>query len=221
MAASGGSVLVLNSGSSSVKFALVAAGPGERVLDGLASGSAPRMRRCGSGAPRRRRCERCPPAAARPWWPPSWTRRRPGLIGAGHRVVRGGEGSPDSVLVDNDVIAEIRSFIPLAPLRTRPTSPASRRSAPLRPELPQVAVFDTRSARDRAQRLPLRGTGSGTTGTACAGTGTTDGYRFVSARAAEPSARPLGQLRLVIAHLGNGCRSRPCATASRSTPRWA
>ena len=36
MAASGGSVLVLNSGSSSVKFALVAAGTGERVLGGLA-----------------------------------------------------------------------------------------------------------------------------------------------------------------------------------------
>ena len=36
MAASGGSVLVLNSGSSSVKFALIAAGTGERVLGGLA-----------------------------------------------------------------------------------------------------------------------------------------------------------------------------------------
>ena len=36
MAASGGSVLVLNSGSSSVKFALIAAGTGERLLGGLA-----------------------------------------------------------------------------------------------------------------------------------------------------------------------------------------
>ena len=38
MAASGGSVLVLNSGSSSVKFALITAGTGERVLGGLADG---------------------------------------------------------------------------------------------------------------------------------------------------------------------------------------
>ena len=73
MAASGGSVLVLNSGSSSVKFALIAAGTGERVLGGLAdevgtSEAVLRIQRPGGTPP-----NPCPTAAARPSSPASWS----------------------------------------------------------------------------------------------------------------------------------------------------
>ena len=73
MAASGGSVLVLNSGSSSVKFALIAAGTGERVLGGLAEQvgtpeAVLRIRRPAGDA-----TEPLPDGSRRPSSPASWT----------------------------------------------------------------------------------------------------------------------------------------------------
>ena len=73
MAASGGSVLVLNSGSSSVKFALIAAGTGERVLGGLADEvgtpeAVLRVQRPGATTP-----NPYPTAAAGPSSPASWS----------------------------------------------------------------------------------------------------------------------------------------------------
>ena len=100
MAASGGSVLVLNSGSSSVKFALVAAGTGERVLGGLADevgtpDAVLRIRRPGGDATEPL------PDGGRPAVIARILDRVAGqdLIGAGHRVVHGGERFSDSVLV--------------------------------------------------------------------------------------------------------------------------
>ena len=45
-------------------------------------------------------------------------------------------------------------------------------------------------------------------------------HRFVSERAAALLGLPLGELRLVTAHLGNGCSAAASATACRSTPPW-
>src|SRR5207248_5289396 len=104
MAASGGSVLVLNSGSSSVKFALFAAGTGERMLSGLADevGTADavlRIRRPGGDA-----TEPLPDGSRQAIISGILDRLAPGadLIGAGHRVVHGGERFIDSVLVDDE-----------------------------------------------------------------------------------------------------------------------
>jgi len=127
MAASGGSVLVLNSGSSSVKFAVIAAGTGERVLGGLADEvgtpeAVLRIQRPGDDAsgPLPDASEPLPDGA-RPAVIARILDRVAGpdtaLIGAGHRVVHGGERFRDSVLIDDDVIAAIRSFAPLAPLQ--------------------------------------------------------------------------------------------------------
>ena len=65
------------------------------------------------------------------------------LIGVGHRVVHGGERFSASVLVNDDVIAAIRSFIPLAPLQNPADLAGIEAVSALRPELPQVAAFDT------------------------------------------------------------------------------
>jgi acetate kinase len=210
MAASGGSVLVLNSGSSSVKFALVAAGTGERVLGGLADevgtpGAVLRIRRPDGDATEPM------PGGSRQAAISRILERVAGLdadlIGAGHRVVHGGERFSDSVLIDDDVIAAIRSFAPLAPLQNPADLAGIEAIRAARPELPQAAVFDTAFH----QTMPASAfryavpeewyTRYGVRRYGFHGTS----HRFVSERAAVLLGRPLGELRLVTAHLGNGC----------------
>ena len=210
MAASGGSVLVLNSGSSSVKFALITAGTGERVLGGLADKV---------GTPEAvLRIQRPAGDVTEPL--PDGSRQAaiarildrvadPGadLIGAGHRVVHGGDRFSDSVLVDDDVIDAIRSFAPLAPLQNPADLTGIEAIRAARPGLPQVAVFDTAFH----QTMPASAfryavpeewyTRYGVRRYGFHGTS----HRFVSERAAVLLGRPLGELRLVTAHLGNGC----------------
>jgi acetate kinase len=206
-----GLVLVLNSGSSSVKFALLHPGTGERVLGGQAEevgtphavlhiqpqGSDPRTEQPGDGSYPAviSRILECVPQSA------------PGLIAAGHRVVHGGDRFTASVLVDDEVIAAIRSFSPLAPLHNPKALAGIEAVRAARPGLPQVAAFDTAFhhtmpppafryaipeewyTRHGVRRYGFHGIS----------------YRFVSARTAELLGRPPGELRLVAAHLGNGC----------------
>jgi acetate kinase len=204
-----GSVLVLNSGSSSVKFALVDPGSGQRVTDGLAE-------RVGT-----------PEAVLRTLRSPDdvVTERLAdgsyraiiarilgdlpgaGLVGVGHRVVHGGERFTRSVLVDDEVVAAIGSVSHLAPLHNPANLAGIEAVRAVRPDLPQVAVFDTAFH----QTMPARAfryavpeewyTRYGVRRYGFHGTS----YRFVSERAAALLGRPLAGLRVVIAHLGNGC----------------
>jgi acetate kinase len=219
MAGSGGVVLVLNSGSSSVKFALLAPDTGERVLDGLAEkvGTAEavlRIRRSAGGdavgeplpeggshqAVISRVLDHLAGAGAHD------AGRRP-LIGAGHRVVHGGDRFSDSVLVDDEILAAIRSFAHLAPLHNPANLAGIEAVTAVRPGLPQAAVFDTAFH----QTMPARAfryavpeewyTRHGVRRYGFHGTS----HRYVSQRAAAMLGRPPGELRLVIAHLGNGC----------------
>ena len=216
MAASGGSVLVLNSGSSSVKFALITAGTGERELGGLADkvgtpGAVLRIRRPadGSGKP----LDSAEPLAdgRRQAVIAAILDRIAGsqkdLIGAGHRVVHGGERFRDSVLVDDDVIAAIQSFAPLAPLQNPADLAGIEAIRAARPGLPQVAVFDTafhQTMPPSAFRYAVPEEWYTRYGVRRYGFHGTS-HRFVSERAADLLGRPLGELRLVTAHLGNGC----------------
>jgi acetate kinase len=129
------------------------------------------------------------------------------LAGAGHRVVHGGERFTASVLVDDEVIAAIRSCSHLAPLHNPANLAGIEAVRAIRPELPQVAVFDTAFhqtmpprafryavpeqwyTRYAVRRYGFHGTS----------------HRFVSERAAALLGRPLGELCLLTAHLGNGC----------------
>ena len=218
MPASGSLVLVLNSGSSTVKFALISPETGERVLGGLADkvGTPEAVLRVQSAVPGAQPAdgagERLPDGGYRAVISRildlvAGVRQGPALIGAGHRVVHGGERFTASVLVDDEVIHGIRSCAPLAPLHNPANLAGIEAVSALRPGLPQVAVFDTAFhqtmpasafryavpeewyTRHAVRRYGFHGTS----------------YRFVSQRAAELLGRPPGELRLVIAHLGNGC----------------
>ena len=129
------------------------------------------------------------------------------LIGAGHRVVHGGERFTASVLVDDEVIAAIRSFSHLAPLHNPNALVGIEAVRAVRPGLPQVAAFDTafhHTMPPRAFRYAVPEDWYTRYGVRRYGFHGTS-FRFVSERAAELLGRPLGELRLVAAHLGNGC----------------
>ena len=129
------------------------------------------------------------------------------LLGAGHRVVHGGERFASSILVDDAVIFAVRSFSHLAPLHNPANLAGIEAVRAVLPELPQVAVFDTAFhqtmpphafryavpeewyTRHGVRRYGFHGTS----------------HRFVSEQAASMLGRPLRELRLVTAHLGNGC----------------
>ncbi|HYB49231.1 MAG TPA: acetate kinase, partial [Streptosporangiaceae bacterium] len=131
----------------------------------------------------------------------------PPLAGAGHRVVHGGERFTASVLVDDEVIAAIRSFSHLAPLHNPSNLDGIEAVRAVRPGLPQVAVFDTafhQTMAPRAFRYAVPEEWYTRYGVRRYGFHGTS-HRFVSERAAALLGRPLAELRLVTAHLGNGC----------------
>ncbi len=204
-----GPVLVLNSGSSSVKFALLRPATGERLLGGIGErlddpGAVLRIRRY----PGLQTEERLPGAthqdviarvlehvAGHP------------VLGAGHRVVHGGERFTASVLIDDEVIAAVRSFSHLAPLHNPANLAGIEAVRAILPDLPQVAVFDTsfhQTMPPRAFRYAVPEEWYTRYGVRRYGFHGIS-HRFVSGRAAEMLGRPPGELRLVTAHLGNGC----------------
>jgi acetate kinase len=211
---SGGLVLVLNSGSSSVKFALLVPGTGERVFGGMAD-------RLGT-----------PEAVLRVQWFPAAAveERLPEgsyraviarvlehvsgagdvgvhLIGAGHRVVHGGERFTSSIRVDDAVVATLRSFSHLAPLHNPANVAGIEAVRAVLPDLPQVAVFDTafhQTMPPHAFRYAVPEEWYRRYGVRRYGFHGIS-HRFVSEQAAAMLGRPLGELRLVTAHLGNGC----------------
>jgi acetate kinase len=209
--AGSGLVLVLNSGSSSVKFALMHPVSGERVLGGLAeeigTPEAVLHVQRGPGDPVTEKLSdsdyQAVIARILGYLPESG----PDLIGAGHRVVHGGDRFTASVLVDDEVIAAIRSFSHLAPLHNPHNLAGIEAVRAVRPGLPQVAVFDTafhHTMPPRAFRYAVPEEWYARYGVRRYGFHGTS-YRFVSGRAAELLGRPLGELSLVAAHLGNGC----------------
>jgi acetate kinase len=208
-----GLVLVLNSGSSSVKFALLHPASGERVLGGEAEKvgtpeAVLHVQRDSGGTVTEQLTDGSYQAViSRILGHLPASGSGAALIGAGHRVVHGGERFTASVLVDDEVIAAIRSFIPLAPLHNPANLAGIEAVRAARPDLPQVAVFDTafhQSLPPRAFRYAVPEEWYTQYGVRRYGFHGTS-HRFVSERAAALLGRPLGELRLVTAHLGNGC----------------
>jgi acetate kinase len=207
-----GPVLVLNSGSSSVKFAVLDPASGERALSGLAeevgtAGAALRIRRDGNAAI----TERLPGGDHRAVISRILDHLddagMPHPVGAGHRVVHGGDRFTASVLVDDEVIAAIRRFSRLAPLHDPDNLLGIEAIRAVWPDLPQVAVFDTafhQTMPPRAFRYAVPEEWYTRYGVRRYGFHGTS-HRFVAQRAAALLGRPLTELRLVTAHLGNGC----------------
>lgn len=182
-------VLVLNCGSSSVKWRLLDARTGRTIQRGTVE----RV-----GAPGRTHAQALGDVL-------------PALAGArveavGHRVVHGGERFREPALVTDEVVQAIEACVPLAPLHNPANLAGIRAARELFPSVPQVAVFDTAfhhtlprrastyaidsevAARHGIRRYGFHGTS----------------HAFVCRQAAAFLRTALEQLRIVSLHLGNG-----------------
>jgi len=198
-------VLVLNSGSSSLKFAVIEASSGRVLAHGIAErlGSAEPTFQFGSQSARG-----LGQGAAHAEALAALLGELHGvaLTAVGHRVVHGGEAFSNSVVLDDAVLQQIRACSELAPLHNPANVLGIEAAQRAFEELPQVAVFDTafhqtlpRAAflyaipfeyyeRDKVRRYGFHGTS----------------HRYVAEVAAERIGKPLESLELVTAHLGNG-----------------
>jgi acetate kinase len=127
------------------------------------------------------------------------------IAAAGHRVVHGGTKFGKAVVIDDPVLRELEALIPLAPLHQPHNLEAIRSLAAAHPDLPQVACFDTafhRGQADVATRfaLPRQFHDAGVRRYGFHGLS----YEYVS-RALVRIAPKLASGRVVIAHLGSGC----------------
>lgn len=131
------------------------------------------------------------------------------LVAVGHRVVHGGMEFPHATLVTPDVIDRLEKLVPLAPLHQPHNLAPIRILAQSRPEVPQVACFDTafhRTQPEAAQAfaLPAAITGRGVRRYGFHGLS----YEYI-ADALPRIAPQVAHGRVVVAHLGNG--SSMCA----------
>jgi acetate kinase len=131
------------------------------------------------------------------------------IAAVGHRVVHGGERFKTSVRIDEDVLEGIEACFELAPLHNPPNLRGYRAARAILPDVPQVAVFDTSFHQTMPAHAYLYGLPYvlyqryGVRRYGFHGTS----HRFVSRRLAELLGRRADDpgLRLVTCHLGNGC----------------
>ncbi len=129
------------------------------------------------------------------------------IVAVGHRVVHGGEAFSSSMLITPEVIKEIARCMDFAPLHNPANLKGIRAIQELLPNVPQVSVFDTafhQTMPDYAyiyglpyvlyQRHGIRRYGFHGTS-----------HLYVSDRAAIILKKPKDQLKIVTCHLGNGC----------------
>jgi len=125
----------------------------------------------------------------------------------GHRVVHGGETFSNSVLITDEVIGVLQDNIELAPLHNPPNIKGIQACKRVLQNTPQVAVFDTAFHSNMPPKAYLYGIPYelykkykirryGFHGTS---------HLFVSQRAAEILGKDIGELKIITAHLGNGC----------------
>ncbi|MFE4829680.1 acetate kinase [Streptomyces sp. NPDC056672] len=137
----------------------------------------------------------------------------PELAAIGHRVVHGGLRFSEPALIDDGVLAEIERLVPLAPLHNPANLLGIRTARALRPDLPQVAVFDTafhttmpeyaaRYAIDTATADAHRIRRYGFHGTS---------HAYVSRRTAELLGKDPSEVNVIVLHLGNGASASAVA----------
>ena len=125
----------------------------------------------------------------------------------GHRVVHGGETFSASVLIDDEVISVLQENIELAPLHNPPNIKGIQACKKILAGIPMVGVFDTAFhvkmppkaylygipydlyKKHKIRRYGFHGTS----------------HLYVSQRAAEILGKDISELRIITAHLGNGC----------------
>ena len=135
------------------------------------------------------------------------TRFQMEIAGIGHRVVHGGEWINRPVIIDSKVKQIIKDCFDLAPLHNPPNLSGIEACEDIFPDIPQVAVFDTAFhasipehaflyglpfqfyREDKIRRYGFHGSS----------------HQYVSRAAAEFLNRPLEELKTISCHLGNGC----------------
>jgi acetate kinase len=128
------------------------------------------------------------------------------LLGIGHRVVHGGEAFRDPVLIDENVLEAIRELIPLAPLHNPANLLGIEAAQQVFPGVPQVAVFDTafhQSMPPYAFIYPLPYSFYALHHVRRYGFHGTS-HLWVAKKAAAHLGKPLKVLHLITLHLGNG-----------------
>lgn len=138
-------VLVINCGSSSIKYALVPGDPSEPRLAGLAERLGSGDARLKGSDSRGERFEQALPGADHTRALEAILERLEGRLpeAVGHRIVHGGEHFTRAALIDDTVIAAIEQTSALAPLHNPANLAGVAATRRLFPDLPQVAVFDT------------------------------------------------------------------------------
>ncbi|MFE6284450.1 acetate kinase [Streptomyces sp. NPDC057877] len=210
-------ILVLNSGSSSVKYQLLDMSDNARLAAGL-------VERIGEETSRLKHTPLHTGGESREWTGPIADHEAalkavaaelakdglgldsPELAAIGHRVVHGGKHFTEPTVIDDAVLAEIERLIPVAPLHNPANLTGIRTAQALRPDLPQVAVFDTafhttmpesaaRYAIDvktadehRIRRYGFHGTS----------------HAYVSRATAKLLGKDPADVNVIVLHLGNG-----------------
>lgn len=216
-------VLVLNSGSSSVKYQLLDMTDHSRLAVGLVERIGEETSRLsherlvdeaapGAAAGKRERLgpiadhEAALKAVAAELAADGMGLDSPELAAVGHRVVHGGTRFTQPTVIDDEVLAEIRSLIPLAPLHNPANVTGIEVARELRGDIPQVAVFDTafhstmpehvaRYAIDvaTADKYAIRRYGFHGTS-----------HAYVSRATAALLGKPAEDVNVIVLHLGNG-----------------
>lgn len=210
-------VLVINSGSSSLKYAVVQPDSGEFLADGI-------VEEIGSGSvPDHDAALR---AAFDRLTADGLDLDTLGLVAVGHRMVHGGKTFYRPTVIDDTLLAKVEELAPLAPLHNPPAVQGIEVARKLLPDLPHVAVFDTAFFHDLpaaaatyaidkelAERWRIRRYGFHGTS-----------HEYVSRQAAEFLGRPYESLNQIVLHLGNGASAsaiaagRPVDTSMGMTP---
>lgn len=208
------SVLVVNSGSSSLKYQLIDMGTEQVLASGV-------LERIGEpvGSIRHENADGRTDApaqfddheAAFQAMLDAFAEHGPSLVDSppvavGHRVVQGARRFFEPTVVDDTVMRDIEELSPLAPLHNPANLSGIRGARRVFPHLPHVAVFDTAFhttmpdaastyAIDKRTAEKFRVRRYGAHGTS---------HRFIARAAAEFLGKPLDQLRLISLHIGNG-----------------
>jgi acetate kinase len=212
-------VLVINSGSSSLKYKLVEPDSGiERAGGGIQQIGEPSSRVADHEEALRLAFDQMAEAGV--------DLKSCGLLAVGHRVVHGGQDFYRPTLLDDARIADLDKLSELAPLHNPPAVQGIKVARKLLPDVAHIAVFDTAyfhnlpaaaatyaMNRELAERYQIRRYGFHGTS-----------HRYVSEQAAAFLGRPLDSLNQIVLHLGNGASAsaiaggRPVDTSRGLTP---
>ena len=203
-------VLVINSGSSSLKWQLFDGS------DAVARGSVPQIGEPGGEAADHASALRGVLSSV----------DLGGLLAVGHRVVQGGAEFDAPTLIDDEVIAAVERLVPLAPLHNPANLEGIRVARALLPDVPQVAVFDTafhRTMPDEAATYAIDAAVAEKYGVRRYGFHGTS-HAYVSRESARLLGRDPAGVNVITLHLGNGASAcaveggRSVATSMGLTP---